>query len=456
MLRKVLTFGLPLALGMASHAAFNLIDLLVVGRLGENAVAAVHNGGAINFLPMVLGNGISIGAVAVLSQLMGEGDKHRARQVANFSLALMLFLGLLLGIAFYLAALPALRFLKASGESLRDGTGYLEVLSLGTFTMFLLMHVTGVLRSIGNARWPVTLLVGSNLLNLLLDIILIFGWEALGIPRMGVLGAAWATVLARGAGALVGLLVLARRENPIRIGLGLPRNKAAVAFRIGGLGTIQSTQMLVRAAIVITLTRIAGQIGGASAQAAIGVGTRLDTFVLFGAIGWASGATVMVGQSLGRREVLRCARVAWTSAGLASGFGLAAGILFALFSAPLLAFFVPDASPELLSHGGIYLGIMAATYPAASASLVLAGSLNGAGKSFLPMMLDLLVLGLLLQPALWVWQSLGARGELPVSWLQVLIAYWILLVAYFAWMRSSIWVPSHPASAKLSGEGEAV
>jgi len=127
-------------------------------------------------------------------------------------------------------------------------------------------------------------------------------------------GAAWATVIARGVGGLLGLALLARRSNPLRLGTAMPKQLVQLMKRISHLGLFQSTQMFVRAAIVIVLTRLAGALGDSPAQAALSIGTRLDTFVLFGAIGWASGCTAMVGQALGRGLDSRCQSIAYTTA----------------------------------------------------------------------------------------------------------------------------------------------
>ncbi len=184
-------------MGMAFHASFNLIDLAIVGLLGEEAVAAVHFGGTINFFPMILGNGISVGAVSLLSRSLGRGDRKGAERTANLVLYLMMGLSVVLGLGFYFFAESCCHALSARGAVLVEGARYLEVLSLGTVSMFLVMHVTGVLRAIGNAFWPVAILISSNLLNIGLDYLFIFGFEPLGIQAHGPAGAAIPPVIAR-------------------------------------------------------------------------------------------------------------------------------------------------------------------------------------------------------------------------------------------------------------------
>ncbi|MEZ5988461.1 MAG: MATE family efflux transporter [Planctomycetota bacterium] len=439
-LSTVLSFGLPLALAMAAHAGFNLVDLFLVGRLGEDALAGVHVASTINFFPMILGNGISVGAVALIGQALGGGHGDRARRVANLTAVLLGITGVALGLACWLFAEPLVLALEARGGSVPIGVEYLEVVSLGTITMYGLIHLTGVLRAAGNAFWTVVLLIGTNALNIVLDVILIFGWDALGIPAYGAVGAAWATVASRALGCVVGFVVLARPSSPLRPGLALPRREDRVLHRMLGIGCFQTIQMLARAAMVLTITWIGGRIVGPSAQAALAIAVRLDTLVLFSGVGWASAATAMIAQCVVRGERQRCLELTRATAWISGALALAAGFLFFLFTEPLFRLFTPDPSPELLEVGRRYFAYLAFAYPAATASLVLAGAMNGVGRAFLPMLLDLLLLVGLLQPSLLTWVLTGAVGGLSACWLQVLTASWLLLVAYLWVLRRPMWL----------------
>ncbi len=434
-LRGVLAFGLPLALAMASQALFNLVDLVLVGRLGEDALAGVHLGSTLNFFPMILGNGISVGAVALVGQTVGRKQEERARREANLSFGLMLLTGLFLGgLAWWLAA-PSVLLLEARGQSLLLGTRYLEIMSLGTVTMFGLMHVTGILRAAGNAFWTVVLLVGTNALNIVLDVFLIFGYEPLGIPAYGVAGAAWATVAARLLGCVLGFWVLSRSGSPLRPGWQLPQPLRRSLHRMSAIGIFQTIQMLARAALVLSITLIGGGLMGRAAHGALSVAIRLDTLVLFAGVGWASAATAMVAQTSAAGNLRRCLQIARTTALLSGCLSLAVGLVFYLYSDPIFRFFSEDPSPELMEVGRQYFAYLAFAYPAATASLVLAGSMNGVGRSFLPMMLDLVFFGLLLQPLLFSWYLSGATGGLAVCWFLILLVTWCLLLAYLWVLR---------------------
>lgn len=440
--RSVLLFGLPLAFGMASHASFNLLDLWIVGELGEDAVAAVHLGSTINFFPMIVGNGVSVGAVAIVSRLLAAESGDEARNTANLAGIIMVVTALVLGGLSAIFADPLIDLQAGQGTSGVVGAGYLEIVSWGTISMFGLMHVTGLMRAMGNSIWPLVLMLGSNALNIALDFVLIFGWRRFGIEPMGAVGAAWATVLARAIFAVLGLWVLGRARSPLPPGLSMPQNCARRCREIARLGIPQSVQMFVRASLIVTMTRFAGLVGGSAAQAALSVATRLDSVVLFSAVGWAGAATAMCGQSSARDLDARCHRVAWVAAMCAAGVGTVLGFGFFLFSDPLYLLFVPGGSTEYLDHGRLYFAILAFAHPAASASLVLAGAFNGIGVSVRPMLFDLVVFGLLLQPFLFLWLGLGAAGGLASCWVAVLLANWLLLLVYARVMRTPRWAHS--------------
>ncbi|PIE24096.1 MAG: hypothetical protein CSA62_04635 [Planctomycetota bacterium] len=436
--RRALSFGLPLALGMASHAAFNLIDLGIVGELGEDAVGGVHAAGTINFFPMILGNGLSVGATALVSQQIGAGKRNAAHRSANLALLLTVLLGVLLGVLFYVLAGPICAALRLEGEQLRIGIEYLEVMSLGTITMYLVMHVTGMLRAIGNAFWPVLILFGSNLLNIGLDYALIWGdpllveWglPALGVPALGAVGAAWASVISRLLGALFGFWICLRGSTAVRPGLPLPRRLLLRLRFLMSLGVPQSAQMFVRASLILTMTWIANVSGGPSANAALGICTRLDSFLLFAGLGWASAATAMVGQAMGAQDRARCRRIALVLGLLAAAMAAFLALAYLLAPEFLLGLFLDAPSEELLRFGTEYLLVAAIAHPAAAASIVLAGAMNGAGRSFLPMLLDVVAIGLVAQPLFWIWWQSQQPGGLAGAWSIVVLGNVLLLLLY--------------------------
>lgn len=443
LLGAVLRQGVPLAFGMASHAMFNLVDLALVGRLGGDAVAGAHVATTVNFLLMILGNGVSVATMSLMSRHIGAGRIEEARALSSRSQVWMVLLGLVVGAVGALLAQPSVAMQGVSGEAFRIGVQYLIVSQATTFTMYLVMQTTATMRALGEAAMPVAILVGANVLNLLLDVVLLFGWDAVGIPSFGAVGVVWASAISRLVGGLIGLWWISRRGYPLRFHFVSLRGPLRELKQIVHIGLPQSTQMLVRALAVIALTRIAAELGGRDAVVALGVTTRLDTLVLFSAIGFASVATTLVGQNAGAGRPDR-ARIAARWSGIAAAlFGSALVAVFAIFARPLMALFVENADAGVLDAGALYLRIAALGHPLAAFCIAVTGGVNGRGKVWPPMILDLAgYLGLLLPAAVVVAAMLpGAR----LSWI-----WWVFVGAnvaiafgYWVYLERSSWREAH-------------
>jgi Na+-driven multidrug efflux pump len=210
----VARFGAPLALGMGLQTAFNLIDAFVISRLGGAvagpALGAIGICDQLAALGTIVSYGLSVATATLVSRKVGEGDHDAVKEIAWQSLLIIASLSLVFGF------FGGFDLVGAKGEVADLGVPYLRVMLGGSFTIFLLMHLTSVLRALGSSKTPVSLLVGSNVLNFLLAVVLVYGpgdspavlsWgrpiaALLHIPRLGLMGAAWATLIAR-ATALV-------------------------------------------------------------------------------------------------------------------------------------------------------------------------------------------------------------------------------------------------------------
>ena len=250
LLKQTVSFGLPLVVAMALGALFNLVDLYIVaqyenlaeGVTSEVGVAAVTVGSLVNSIPHIIFNGIINAMIALVARYHGLGSKRKANVAAGQGLTLTLVMSVFFGVPPWIYAPEICEALGASGPVLPPATDYLAIMSAGTVTMFLLLHVTGVLRAIGNSVVPLILLGGSNILNIVLDIWFI--WGGLGVPEMGVAGAAWATVIARGIFAVAGLALLWRGFLGIKLNRWLWRGR--IMWNLLVIGIPSCFQWLVR------------------------------------------------------------------------------------------------------------------------------------------------------------------------------------------------------------------
>ncbi len=386
----VLLQGLPLALGLASHAVINLVDMALVGRLGEQAVLAAHVGSTWNFLPMIVGNCLSIALLARLSRRLGSGDVAGARALNVRAQWLMLWLGIVVGVV---TALPAAFMVDRTGltGSVRDdAVHYLVASNLGCLPMFVLMQTTAAMRAAGEALVPLLLLLLANVVNLLLAIVLLYGWPAAGVPAVGVVGAAYGAVAGRSLAAVLAVWWLWRSVHPLSLRGAGSSLRPPVVRPLFADAWPQILQIGLRAALVILLTSLVVHHFGDGVGASLGITTRFDTLVLFSSLGFANAATAYAGRAVG---------VGWASGARASGLWAAAqaGLLGAVLvlvvassATTLIGWFLPSPSAEVVDATTLYFQRASWAQVFGAVALGAIGALQGAGRMRAPLVVDLI------------------------------------------------------------------
>jgi len=407
----VARFGAPLALGMGLQTAFNLIDAYVISRLGESAgpgLGAIGICDQLAALGTIVSYGLSVATGTLLSRKTGEGDQDAVREIAWQSMIVIAALSLAFGVFGIFGANFVLRDLVgAKGEVANLGVPYLRVMLGGSFTIFFLMHLTSVLRALGSSKTPVSLLVGSNVLNFLLAVVMVYGpgnspailaWgrpiaALLHIPRMGLLGAAWATLIAR-ATALIPLLAIMMRR------FGLFRRSSRAAAHKDTIGSIvrlgwpSSAQLVVRiVAMLVTHSLVARAFTtptDQSATTALGIVFRLETMALFVGLGWGSAAQTFVGQNLGAHNLDRAKQSGWYAAAYNGVMMALLALAYTGYGREIVGFF--DSNPEVLRPALSYFKWVGASYVGLGVGIVLGSAIQGAGATMRALMLDTLVI----------------------------------------------------------------
>ena len=403
---RALRFGIPLALAMLGHGLFNLVDLVIVGPVARGAVTAVTLGGIVVTVAMLLGDGWGNGVAARIGRAYGRGDLAAAREEAAESLRTALAAGAVLGLALVGLSPPLVALFRlGSPPTEAAAVGYLAILALGLFTSFGLIQVTAVWRGMGEGLWPLAVLIGANLANLILDLGFVYGW--FGLPVWGVLGAALATGLARGLGAAVGWTWLARIAVPVRLSWpGRPLRASWARIRATAAeGVPTSLQLVVRVVALLLALLLARWVQRGSPTVfldAVGVCVRLEMVAGFLALGFGSAATAFVAQNAaaGHLERARQGTAILSLASFLTVFGLG-GAIYASRTIVLNAV-VPGLPPEGHEVARVYLAISWPAQAWLGAAFVLSRAVNGVGITRLPLQVDLIVLGLVALPLAWV------------------------------------------------------
>lgn len=452
--RSLLRFGVPLALGMGLQTSFNLVDVYILSGLGgEEGSAALGAIGIADLLAAVgaiVSYGFSVATGALLSRKQGEGDHEGVRQIAWQSVLLLLGVSLIFAVLGLFGAELLMRDVAgAKGAVAREGVRFLRVMLGGSFTIFLLLHMLTVQRALGSSRTPIVLLVLGNVVNLVLAVILVYGpgeapeplsWgpalaRALGAPRLGLLGAAWATVIARLLVLLPMFYICQRRFD-----LFGPSSRSwpdpSVMRTIVGIGWPTSSQLVLRVLAVFLVVALAQRLyttdADQSLSTALGLVLRLETMALYVSLGWGSAAQTFVGQSLGARLPARAKRAGWVATGYNTLMMAAFAAGCVLYGDEFVRFF--DDTPEVVAQAQLYLEVVAPSYLGLGAGIVLGSAVQGAGATRASLRLDALVLlGLQLPLCLGVY-VLELRSTL--LWAAVALTYALFALAYMLYYRT--------------------
>ncbi len=280
---------------MACHFSFNLIDSIWVGRLiGPAALAAVSTSGFYVWVALSLGEMVEIGLIAVAARRHGEGDPERAARAAAAAVVYALLAGLVVSVAGELLAATMFRLMSVPPDVARLGHAYLSTWLLGGPLVFGFFAVEATFRAAGDTRTPFLMLAGSVCVSILLDPLLIMGLGP--FPRLGVEGAALASVMVRGGGFLLGL-VIALRRGLLRVSAPDWRTLPTIV-RIGAPLSLAGVLLSV---IYMWLTRFTSRFG-TPALAALGVGHKMEGLGFIAISGFALAASALVGQNLGARQ----------------------------------------------------------------------------------------------------------------------------------------------------------
>lgn len=386
--RGILRLAVPMLVSALLQNAQSLIDLYWIGRLGADSVAALAIGGTVLMMLFPLVMGMAVGTVATVSRRIGEGDVPGTSDAAGQALSVAMVLGVIAGLVGWLFAGEFPRLLGAEPAVAVLAAEYLEILFLGSFTVFVLF-VGGhsIFQAAGNTVIPMVLMIAANVINLVLDPILIFGLY--GAPALGIRGAAIATVMSQALAAVGALVLLRRGTGGIRLHPRHMLPRPAIALNILRIGLPGTGQMLARSLMALVLMRIAAT-AGTAAIAAFGAGHRLQMLILMPAFALGNAAATLVGQNLGAGRPDRAARGAWMAAWMDVALMVLFGGLLALCAPLLMGVFTVD--PAVVKIGTDFLRITCGFYVFVAPSIVLGRALQGAGDTLTPMILTLVAL----------------------------------------------------------------
>lgn len=366
---------IPMIWGILAVVTVSVTDTFFVAQLGTLPLAAMGFVFPVAMIMFSLGIGLSAGAASVIARAIGGAGRNEVRRLATDALTFSFIISALFVTAGLLTIEPVFRMLGADDETLPLITAYMIPTYISI--IFLIVPMTGnsVLRASGDAKWPAMIMIGSAGINAVLDPILIFG--LLGMPRMEIAGAAWATLISR-VFILFGVFaILHFRERLITHPWPGLMAFTASARKILHVAVPAAMNQMLNPLAMALLTAMVATFG-TGAVAAFGVATRIEglalvvLYALSAAIGPVSGQNWGAGLPERSREALiLCFRFCLL-------FGVGSGVFFFIAAPTITPWFNPD--PAISGLSDTYLRTVVWSYAFHGAVMVAVAFFNSVGK----------------------------------------------------------------------------
>jgi putative MATE family efflux protein len=389
--RSIVLLAIPMVLEMIMESVFAVVDIFWVAHLGTDAAATVGLTESLLTLIYALAIGLSIGATATIARRIGEQNPDGAARAAVQSIVIAFLAALTIAVIGAPLAPKLLALMGGSPWVIEHGAGFTRVMLAGNVTVVMLFIVNGIFRGAGDAAIAMRTLWLANWINIILGPCLIFGLGP--FPKLGIVGAAIATNIGRGTGAIFALSKLFRAGGRFDIKRQHLRLEPAIMARLVRLSSTATFQVFIGMASWIGLVRIISSFGS-DAVAGYTFGIRVILFALLPSWGMSNAAATMVGQALGARNPDRAEQAVWKAGFYNMIFLGCIGLLFVLF-APQIIWLYTDV-PNVAKYGVDCLRIVAYGFLFYAYGMVLGQSFNGAGDTWTPTVINLFVF--------WLWE----------------------------------------------------
>ena len=441
MRRLVPKVSIPIMISMLVQACYNVVDSIFISRYDPHGLTAVSLAFPFQMLMFALGVGMGTGINSLLSRRLGEKRPEEARRAAwNGWMIEMVssFLFILLGL---FAAGSLMRLVVSdnlmNADSIREtGTVYLSIVTTWSIGLFTAVYFERLLQATGNTVLSMITQLTGAVVNIILDPIMIFGLA--GVPRMGVAGAAVATVIGQWCSAGMGFFLNQRKNPELRLRLKDFRADGNALRDIAAVGLPSSVMQALGSVMNLGMNAILS--GFAQSNAALNVMAvyfKLQSFIFMPVFGLSTGIIAIIGYNFGaknRERVYSCIKVALAGA---IGIMVVGMILFIAFPGQLMSIFESEAEAELTSQmtqvGIVARRVISLSFPMAAVGIILSTVFQAVGKGVYSLILSICRQLAVLLPVAWLIARL--TNDVYAVWWSFLVAESVSLVICLLFYR---------------------
>ncbi|MCY1634384.1 MATE family efflux transporter [Marinifilum sp. D737] len=431
--KALFMLAIPMVLEMIFESVFAIADILFVSQLGKDAVATVGITETITTIVYAIGFGLSMATTALVARRVGEKKFEKAAKVSAQAIVTGAIASVFIAIVGVFFSKDLLRLMGANSTIVNEMSGYTSIILGSNLIIMLLFINNAIFRSAGDAALSMRVLIIANGLNIILDPLLIFGLGP--IPAMGVEGAAIATSIGRGLAVVYQFVLLFKGSGKIHIKLEhftlrWKTIKKLIKLSVGGIG-----QNIIATSSWIGLMRIMAEFGSA-AIAGYTIAIRILIFILLPSWGLSNAAATLVGQNLGANQSERAEKSVWAAGRINVVFLGLIGVIFFLFPAYFIELFTDDQG--ILINGIQALKIISCGFIFYGMGMVLLNSINGAGDTQTPTLLNLISFWIVEIPVAYLLAIQFGWNQKGVFY-AIIIAEAVLTLIALYWFKTGRW-----------------
>ncbi|WP_294081262.1 MATE family efflux transporter [Proteiniphilum sp. UBA5384] len=403
---QLLSLALPLMAISFIQMAYNLVDIIWIGRLGSESVAAI---GAVGMLMWMMNSVALISKVSAeisIGQSIGARRLDQASLYASHTTTIAIILGVTFGLFFLLFPDPYISFYKLDEEIAIEATGYMQIISLGIPIIFLILNFSGIYIGSGRSDIPFYFNAIGLVSNIILDPLLIFGIGP--FPAMGVKGAALATILSEGVVLFLFIRHLKRRDGLFGKFRFLIRPRRKYTLNILKLGLPVAAMNAYFAFINMNLARTASIYGGHLGLMSQTTGGQIEGITWNTSNGFSTALGSFVAQNFAARKMSRANRAFRYTLTMMGALGIIVTLAFVLYGKGIFSLFVPEQAAY--EAGGEYLLIIGVSQIFMMLEITTQGMFNGLGRTTPPAIISIVFNTLRIPIAMILGTRMGVSG----------------------------------------------
>lgn len=425
----ILMFALPMLIGNIFQQFYSMADTIVVGNtIGVQALAAVGATGGISFFVLGFIMGLSNGFSVIVSHKFGSNDEEGVRHSVGMSIILGAIFTVIVTIISVVGVRWLLEFMKTPSDIIDQSYDYIVVIFAGIFACISYNMISSILRALGDSKTPLIFLIVASVLNVILDLFFIIN------VKMGVEGAAYATVIAQFVSFLLCMVYTKKRYPILHLNKSHFKWDSDLANRLLKVGVPSAMSSSITALGVMVLQGTINELGS-DVVAAFTAGTKVEQFFTMPTMTIGMAMATFAGQNLGAKRLDRVSAGVKSSVILVVAYSILGGLALVFFGSHITQLFVSGDSSHVIAYAQQYLNIIAIFCWVLGLLFIFRSTIQGLGNGFVPMMSGVMELVMRVLAAIILsklFQFTGICLASPIAWIG---ADFLLIPSYFYIMK---------------------